>query len=176
MAVDTTGSVYRNERQSFMSDVFGDLHGKTYALDYRDELAHLVRTRYGSRAEFCQNTGLAEERLTALLGRYVHLFSIGELNEALARIGCRLGIIPQPKIEARPKKEESLKRVVKINLTDANVVHMPEEKFQALVKLREQYVGKDNAEMLTLIQGLDQIGYCLTILSHNESIIISTAR
>ena len=139
--------------------------------DYRDELAHLIRTRYESRAEFCQTTGLTQDRLTTLLGRSVHLFSTTELNEALGSIGYRLGVVPQSSIEPSPKEDEPSKRVVRIDTQDQTVVPAsaqgPDQE-----RLKEQYLGKDNAEILALIQGLDQIGYRLTILSTDESVVI----
>lgn len=146
--------------------------------DYRDELAHISRTLYQSRSEFCQATGLAEDQFTATLAGYVHLFSPQGLNEALARIGYRLGIAPVPHIEPRPKDKipKLPKRVIRVDVSKMRVSQMPEEQFQALVKLKEQYIGHDNAEILALIQGLGQLGYRLTILSDDESVVVRSKR
>lgn len=61
--------------------------------DYRDELADLIRRRFKTRRAFCEATGISEDMLSHVLARRKHL-AIDTLQEALARIGCTLRIMP----------------------------------------------------------------------------------
>lgn len=61
--------------------------------DYRDELADLIRRRFKTRREFCKATGISEDMLSHVLAGRKHL-AIDTLQEALARIGCTLRIMP----------------------------------------------------------------------------------
>lgn len=62
--------------------------------DYRDELAELVRSRFKTRREFCQETGLSEDMLSHVLARRKHM-SLDALTNALDRIGYKLQIAPK---------------------------------------------------------------------------------
>jgi len=64
--------------------------------DYRDELEHLIRSRYQTRREFCQATGLSEDMLSHVLAKRKHL-AIETLSAALDRIGFSLKIVPVAK-------------------------------------------------------------------------------
>ena len=61
--------------------------------DYRDELSTLIRTRFKTRREFCQATGLSEDMLSHVLAGRKHL-AIDTLAQALQRIGYSLKIMP----------------------------------------------------------------------------------
>jgi hypothetical protein len=61
--------------------------------DYRDELNTLIRTRFKTRREFCQATGLSEDMLSHVLAGRKHL-AIDTLAQALQRIGYSLKIMP----------------------------------------------------------------------------------
>ncbi len=54
--------------------------------DYRDELEEIIRSRFRTRREFCEATGLAEDMLSHVLARRKHL-SMEALTQALDRIG-----------------------------------------------------------------------------------------
>jgi hypothetical protein len=71
----------------------GIAQGKTRLSDYRDELEHLILTRFKTRRQFCQATGLSEDMLSHVLARRKHL-AIDTLNAALERIGYTLHISP----------------------------------------------------------------------------------
>ncbi|MGH8585330.1 MAG: hypothetical protein ACREWE_03825 [Gammaproteobacteria bacterium] len=62
--------------------------------DYRDEIETLVRTRFKTRREFCEATGLSEDMLSHVLAGRKHI-AIDTLSDALSRIGCALKIVPQ---------------------------------------------------------------------------------
>ena len=62
--------------------------------DYRDELEELVRSRFNTRREFCEATGLSEDMLSHVLARRKHV-AIDTLSEALGRIGYTLRIAPK---------------------------------------------------------------------------------
>lgn len=62
--------------------------------DYRDEIEALVRTRFKTRREFCEATGLSEDMLSHVLAGRKHI-AIDTLSDALSRIGCALKIVPQ---------------------------------------------------------------------------------
>ena len=66
--------------------------------DYRDELDALIRSRFQTRREFCQATGLTEDMLSHVLSGRKHL-AIETLSEALQKIGFSLRIVPVKSIE-----------------------------------------------------------------------------
>ena len=68
--------------------------------DYRDELSTLIRTRFKTRREFCQATGLSEDMLSHVLAGRKHL-AIDTLAEALGRIGFTLKIMPVQPVEPK---------------------------------------------------------------------------
>lgn len=76
--------------------------GVARAPDYRDELNALIRSRFQTRREFCQATGLTEDMLSHVLAGRKHL-AIDTLAEALSRIGFSLRIVPVKSIEAASK-------------------------------------------------------------------------
>jgi hypothetical protein len=67
--------------------------------DYRDELEDLIRSRFQTRREFCQATGLSEDMLSHVLAKRKQL-GIETLATALSRIGYELKIVPI-QVEAR---------------------------------------------------------------------------
>jgi len=69
--------------------------GMARAPDYRDELEELIRSRFKTRREFCEATGLSEDMLSHVLARRKHM-SIEALAHALDRIGFRLRITERP--------------------------------------------------------------------------------
>jgi hypothetical protein len=73
----------------------GIASGHVRAPDYRDEIEDLIRTRYRTKREFCEATGLSEDMLSHVLARRKHL-AIDTLEEALGRIGYTLRIMPAP--------------------------------------------------------------------------------
>ncbi len=72
--------------------------GVARAPDYRDELDALIRSRFQTRREFCQATGLTEDMLSHVLAGRKHL-AIETLSEALQKIGFSLRIVPVKAIE-----------------------------------------------------------------------------
>ncbi len=70
--------------------------------DYRDELNELIRSRFQTRREFCQATGLTEDMLSHVLAGRKHL-AIETLASALSRIGFSLRIVPVKSVEASSK-------------------------------------------------------------------------
>jgi hypothetical protein len=69
--------------------------GWARAPDYRDELEELIRTRFRTRREFCEATGISEDMLSHVLARRKHM-SIEALAHALERIGYDVRITPRP--------------------------------------------------------------------------------
>lgn len=65
--------------------------------DYRDELEGLIRTKFRTRREFCEATGLAEDMLSHVLAKRKHL-AVDTLAEALAKIGYTLHIVPRAEV------------------------------------------------------------------------------
>lgn len=61
--------------------------------DYRDELDQLILTRFRTRREFCEATGLSEDMLSHVLARRKHL-AIDTLADALAKVGYTIHIVP----------------------------------------------------------------------------------
>jgi hypothetical protein len=66
--------------------------------DYRDEIEVLIQSRFRTRREFCQATGLSEDMLSHVLARRKHL-AIDTLAEALGRIGYAIHIAPVPNVK-----------------------------------------------------------------------------
>lgn len=74
--------------------------------DYRDELDDLIRSRFKTRREFCQATGLTEDMLSHVLAKRKQL-GIDTLATALSKIGYELKIVPiQRQPEAEPTSVE----------------------------------------------------------------------
>jgi hypothetical protein len=71
----------------------GIAQGKTRLSDYRDELEHLILTRFKTRREFCEATGLSEDMLSHVLARRKHL-AIDTLYAALEKVGYTVHIAP----------------------------------------------------------------------------------
>lgn len=71
----------------------GIAQGYVRQSDYRDELEHLILTRFKTRREFCDATGLSEDMLSHVLARRKHL-AIDTLNAALAKVGYTVHIAP----------------------------------------------------------------------------------
>ena len=69
--------------------------GWARAPDYRDELDELIRSRFKTRREFCEATGISEDMLSHVLARRKHM-SIETLAHALDRIGYSLRITERP--------------------------------------------------------------------------------
>jgi len=65
--------------------------------DYRDELELLIGTKFDTRREFCEATGLSEDMLSHVLAKRKHL-AIDTLADALARIGYTIRIAPLPDV------------------------------------------------------------------------------
>ena len=61
--------------------------------DYRSDLEELIRTRFQTRREFCEATGISEDMLSHVLAGRKHL-AIDTLEKALEKIGFRLQITP----------------------------------------------------------------------------------
>ena len=74
----------------------GIAQGKTRLSDYRDELEHLILTRFKTRREFCEATGLSEDMLSHVLARRKHL-AIDTLYSALEKVGYTVHIAPLAK-------------------------------------------------------------------------------
>lgn len=71
----------------------GIRQGKVRQSDYRDELEQLILTRFRTRREFCEATGLTEDMLSHVLARRKHL-AIDTLADALAKVGYTIHIAP----------------------------------------------------------------------------------
>ena len=63
--------------------------------DYRDDLEQLILTKFRSRREFCEATGLAEDMLSHVLAKRKNL-AIDTLTEALEKVGYTIHIVPLP--------------------------------------------------------------------------------
>jgi len=72
--------------------------GWTRPGDYRDELEHLIGTRFSTRREFCRAAGLSEDMLSHVLAKRKHL-AIDTLTDALERVGYTVHIAPAPEID-----------------------------------------------------------------------------
>ncbi|HUE73054.1 MAG TPA: hypothetical protein VMP01_19370 [Pirellulaceae bacterium] len=71
----------------------GIRQGKVRRSDYRDELEQLILTRFRTRREFCEASGLSEDMLSHVLARRKHL-AIDTLADALAKVGYTIHIVP----------------------------------------------------------------------------------
>jgi len=71
--------------------------GWTEPGDYRDELEQIILSRFRTRREFCQATGLSEDLLSHVLAKRKNL-SIDTLTDALDKIGYTLHISPRPEV------------------------------------------------------------------------------
>jgi hypothetical protein len=71
----------------------GVAQGKMRPSDYRDELQQLIATRFRTRREFCEATGLSEDMLSHVLAKRKNL-AIDTLAEALAKVGFAIHITP----------------------------------------------------------------------------------
>jgi hypothetical protein len=71
--------------------------GEARLSDYRDELETLIQSKFRTRREFCQATGLSEDMLSHVLAKRKHL-AVDTLAEALGRIGYSLHIVPVPDV------------------------------------------------------------------------------
>jgi hypothetical protein len=67
--------------------------GLARAPDYRDDLEQLIKTRFRTRREFCEATGLSEDMVSHVLAKRKHL-AVDTLSDALGRIGYTLHIAP----------------------------------------------------------------------------------
>jgi hypothetical protein len=76
-----------------MGSRLGIAQGYVRQSDYRDELEHLILTRFKTRRKFCEATGLSEDMLSHVLARRKHL-AIDTLNAALAKVGYTVHIAP----------------------------------------------------------------------------------
>ncbi len=66
--------------------------------DYRSELETLIHTKFRTRREFCEATGLSEDMLSHVLAKRKNL-SIDALADALAQIGYTIHITPLPEVK-----------------------------------------------------------------------------
>lgn len=76
-----------------MGSRLGVAQGKIRRSDYRDELQQLIATRFRTRREFCEATGLSEDMLSHVLAKRKNL-AIDTLAEALAKVGFAIHITP----------------------------------------------------------------------------------
>ena len=96
----STGKSRRELTQSVIYRIGQDLgsrlgvsQGKMRRSDYRDELQQLIATRFRTRREFCEATGLSEDMLSHVLAKRKNL-AIDTLAEALAKVGFAIHITP----------------------------------------------------------------------------------
>ena len=61
--------------------------------DYRSRLAEIIESRFKTRREFCEATGLSEDMLSHVLSGRKDL-SIEALANALDRIGYTIRLVP----------------------------------------------------------------------------------
>jgi hypothetical protein len=71
----------------------GIAQGRMRQGDYRDELEQLIATKFQTRREFCDATGLSEDMLSHVLAKRKNL-AIDTLAEALAKVGYTIHIVP----------------------------------------------------------------------------------
>ena len=65
--------------------------------DYRDEIEEIIRTKFATRKQFCDATGLSESLLSHVLHHRKNL-AFSTLSKALGKIGYRLHISPADKV------------------------------------------------------------------------------
>jgi hypothetical protein len=90
----TRRQIIRQPLFQIAQDIEGRLgiaSGQARAPDYRDDLESLIETKFPSRREFCEATGLSEAMVSHVLAKRKHL-AINTLADALQRIGYRLHI------------------------------------------------------------------------------------
>ena len=63
---------------------------------YQEQIAAIIETKFETRREFCEATGLSEDMLSHVL-RGRKDVSIGTLTESLRKIGYALAIVPLPR-------------------------------------------------------------------------------
>ena len=63
---------------------------------YREQIEAIIETKFETRREFCEATGLSEDMLSHVL-RGRKDVSISTLTESLEKIGYALAIVPLPK-------------------------------------------------------------------------------
>jgi len=93
---ETIGTVPYRIGQDLCSRI-GIKAGLVRPSDYRDELEGLIRTRFRTRREFCEATGLSEDMLSHVLAKRKHL-AVDTLADALAKIGYTLHIVPRTEV------------------------------------------------------------------------------
>ncbi len=81
------------EVASDLTSRLGIAQGEMSQPDYRDDLEVLIHTRYQTRREFCEATGLSEDMLSHVLAKRKNL-AIDTLTEALNKIGYTIHIVP----------------------------------------------------------------------------------
>ncbi len=65
--------------------------------DYREQLLSIIETKFETRREFCEATGVSEDMLSHVLRGRKDL-SIESLVDLLGKIGYGLSIVPVPKV------------------------------------------------------------------------------
>jgi hypothetical protein len=68
--------------------------------DYRDYLLDLIEEKYGSRYEFCKQTGVDPGQLSRVFASKADL-SLPHLNELLAKLDATLVVEPTRELEER---------------------------------------------------------------------------
>lgn len=63
---------------------------------YREQIQTIIETKFETRREFCEATGLSEDMLSHVL-RGRKDVSLGTLTESLQKIGYALAIVPLPR-------------------------------------------------------------------------------
>ena len=63
---------------------------------YQEQIEAIIETKFETRREFCEATGLSEDMLSHVL-RGRKDVSIGTLTESLRKIGYALAIVPLPR-------------------------------------------------------------------------------
>jgi len=90
----------RTDVYRIAQDIGSRMHvasGHARLSDYRDELETLIQSKFRTRREFCQATGLSEDMLSHVLAKRKHL-AVDTLAEALGKIGYALHIVPMPDV------------------------------------------------------------------------------
>ncbi len=101
--LDRESKVYR-----ICQDLEGRLglaQGKVAPPSYRDSLADLIEAAYGSRYQFCKQTGFDPGQLSRVLNRQGDL-SIQSLNEILKKVHGALLIVPEEDLRTRAGIED----------------------------------------------------------------------
>jgi DNA-binding phage protein len=105
---DSRGVSRKQSSQSAVFKIAQDLtnrigiqEGHVRPPDYRDELEAIIQSRFRTRREFCQKTGLSEDMLSHVLARRKHL-SIESLVQVLDAIGYRIQLVPKVEVPVEP--------------------------------------------------------------------------